>query len=145
MSRAHEAGACLLIVIRSSNPQRRVVQTARHEDGRRVEDALLQGIGELNGAPAPGGIGPVGAVVGPAHLEPTLDLPTARALFLAPGIGAQGATCADVAGTFAACPDGVTPSASRPLLSADPGKNALRDAVAALAAELRAALANPAS
>jgi orotidine-5'-phosphate decarboxylase len=101
---------------------------------------LLREIGELNAALAPGGIGPVGAVVGPTHTEPSLDLPAAHALFLAPGLGAQGATCADVARTFAACPDRVMPSASRSLLSAGPDPRALRDAALALAAELRAAL-----
>jgi orotidine-5'-phosphate decarboxylase len=82
----------------------------------------------------PGRIGPIGAVIGPAHMEPSLDLPSAHALFLAPGVGAQGATPADVARTFAACPDRVMPGASRSLLSAGPDTAALRDATAALAA-----------
>jgi orotidine-5'-phosphate decarboxylase len=140
VSRAQHAGACLLVVTRSSNPEGRAVQAARGPDGRPVEEALLRDIGELNAVLAPGGIGPVGAVVGPAALEPSLDLPAAHALFLAPGLGAQGATCADVARTFAACPDRVMPSASRSLLSAGPDRAALRDAAAALAADLRAAL-----
>jgi orotidine-5'-phosphate decarboxylase len=140
VSRAQNAGACLLVVTRSSNPEGRAVQAARGPDGRLVEEALLCDIGELNAMLAPGGIGPVGAVVGPAPLEPSLDLPAAHALFLAPGLGAQGATCADVARTFAACPDRVMPSASRSLLSAGPDRAALQDAAATLAAELRAAL-----
>ncbi len=141
VSRAREAGACLLVVTRSSNPEGRAVQAARvPEAGRSVEETLLREIGKLNAALAPGGIGPVGAVVGPAPLEPSLDLAAAHALFLAPGLGAQGATCADVAWTFAACPDRVMPSASRSLLSAGPDRSALRDAVTALAAELRGAL-----
>jgi len=140
VSRARDAGACLLVVTRSSNPEGRAVQAARGPDGRLVEETLLRDIGELNASRAPGGIGPVGAVVGPAHLEPSLDLPAAHALFLAPGLGAQGATCADVARTFAACPDRVMPSASRSLLSAGPDRRALQDAAAALSADLRAAL-----
>jgi len=67
----------------------------------------------------------------------------APALFLAPGIGAQGATSADVARTSATCPDRVMPSASRSLLAAGPGTGALRAAAAALAAEFRTALAIP--
>jgi orotidine-5'-phosphate decarboxylase len=140
VSRARDSGACLLVVTRSSNPEGRAVQAARSPGGRSVEEMLLRGIGELNAALAPGAIGPVGAVVGPAHLEPSLDLPAAHALFLAPGLGAQGSTCADVARTFAACPDRVMPSASRSLLAAGPDLGALRDAAAELAAELRAAL-----
>jgi orotidine-5'-phosphate decarboxylase len=142
VSRAHEAGACLLVVTRSSNPEGRAIQAARGDCGRSVEEALLRDIGALNATLAPGGIGPIGAVVGLAHLEPSLDLPAARALFLAPGVGAQGATCADVARTFAACPDRVMPSASRSLLSAGPDASALRDTAATLASELQTALAS---
>jgi orotidine-5'-phosphate decarboxylase len=65
---------------------------------------------------------------------PPLDLAAARALFLAPGIGAQGHTLADVARTFAACPDRVMPSASRSLTLPGPDKDALRDNASELAA-----------
>jgi orotidine-5'-phosphate decarboxylase len=61
-------------------------------------------------------------------------------LFLAPGVGAQGATPDDVAAVFAACPDRVMPSASRSLLAAGPGVSRLQDAVAELAAEFRRVL-----
>jgi orotidine-5'-phosphate decarboxylase len=140
VSRAHEAGSCLLVVTRSTNPEGRAVQAARGDCGGSVEEMLLREIGELNAALAPGQIGPVGAVVSPAHLEPSLDLRSARALFLAPGVGVQGATSADVARTFAACPDRVMPSASRSLLAAGPHLRALRDAAAALAADFAMAL-----
>jgi orotidine-5'-phosphate decarboxylase len=73
-------------------------------------------------------------------MQPTLDLAAAQCLFLAPGVGAQGATPADVATVFAACPDRVMPSASRSLLAAGPDAGRLRAAVAALAAEFRALL-----
>jgi orotidine-5'-phosphate decarboxylase len=140
VSKAHQAGACLLVVTRSTNPEGRTAQAARGGNGSSVEESLLRGIGRLNAALAPGQIGPVGAVVGPAPVRPPLDLAAAQALFLAPGVGAQGATGADVARTFAACPDRVMPSASRSLLAAGPDLGALRAAAAALAAELRAAL-----
>jgi orotidine-5'-phosphate decarboxylase len=130
--RAHQAGACLLVVTRSSNPEGRAVQAAASE-GRSVEQRLLDDIGALNEALAPGAIGPVGAVVGPGPADPPLDLAAAHnALFLAPGLGAQGATPRDVARTFAACPDRVMPSASRSLLAAGPGPGALKDAAARL-------------
>jgi len=133
VSRADEAGACLLVVTRSSNPEGRSVQSA-------VERTLLREIGALNAKLAPGRIGPVGAVVAPDPGTPALDLAAANALFLAPGVGAQGHTCADVAQVFAACPDRVMPSASRALLTAGPDKSTLRDAAAAMAGEFRAAL-----
>jgi orotidine-5'-phosphate decarboxylase len=134
---ADEAGSCLLVVTRSSNPEGRAVQSAREHSGRQVDEGLLQEIGKLNQTLAPGQIGPVGAVVSPVRIEPGLDLADAQALFLAPGIGAQGITSQDVAEVFAACPDRVMPSASRSLLAAGPDISALRDSAAAMAAEFR--------
>ena len=90
----------------------------------------------------PGGIGPVGAVIGPTHMKPPLDLPGAQGLFLAPGTGPQGATAADVAEVFASCPDRVIPSASRSLLGEGPDPSRLREAAAVLVGEFRAALAD---
>jgi orotidine-5'-phosphate decarboxylase len=136
--RAHQAGSCLFVVTRSTNPEGRAVQAARAADGSTVEQRLLSGIGTLNGRLAPGRIGPVGAVIGPARVDPPLDLAAANALFLAPGVGAQGATPHDVARTFAACPDRVIPSASRSLLAAGPDPAALAGAAAALNAQFRA-------
>jgi orotidine-5'-phosphate decarboxylase len=137
VSRAHQAGSCLLVVTRSSNPEGRAVQSALDEDGRQVDERLLGEIGKLNRMLAPGQIGPVGAVVGPAHIEPELDLAGAQALFLAPGVGAQRGTPEDVARVFAACPDRVMPSASRSLLASGPDIKALRDQAAAMAAQFR--------
>jgi orotidine-5'-phosphate decarboxylase len=135
VSRAHQAGSCLLVVTRSSNPEGRAVQSALDGNGRQVDEQLIDEIGRLNGLLAPGQIGPVGAVVGPARIEPELDLAGAHALFLAPGVGAQGATPQDVAQVFAACPDRVMPSASRSLLAAGPDIKAMKDRAAAMAAE----------
>jgi orotidine-5'-phosphate decarboxylase len=137
VSRACQADSCLLVVTRSSNPEGRAVQSARDGNGRQVDERLLGEIGQLNRTLAPGQIGPVGAVVGPARIEPELDLAGAQALFLAPGVGAQGATPEDVAQVFAACPDRVMPSASRSLLAAGPDVTALQDRAAAMAAEFR--------
>jgi orotidine-5'-phosphate decarboxylase len=141
VSRAADSGSCLLVVTRSSNPDGRVIQAAVTVQGVSVEEQLLRDIGALNARLAPGEVGPVGAVVGPTHLRPQLDLVAANCLFLAPGVGAQGATPADVAAVFAACPDRVMPSASRSLLSAGPDVARLREALSALAAEFRALLA----
>jgi orotidine-5'-phosphate decarboxylase len=141
VSRAEEAGSCVLVVTRSSNPEGRGVQAAMSRPGGgTVEEELLREIGALNERLAPGRIGPVGAVIGPTHMDPQLDLAAANCLFLAPGVGAQGATPADVATVFAACPDRVMPSASRSLLSAGPDTGRLRDAISALAADFRAVL-----
>lgn len=147
VARAAQSGGCLLVVTRSSNPEGRAVQAARVQpqssgDGavRTVEKDLLREIGSLNAELAPGELGPVGAVIGPTHMEPTLDLAGAQCLFLAPGVGAQGATAADVAKVFAPCPERVMPSASRSLLAAGPDVGRLRSAIEALAAEFRTLL-----
>jgi len=140
VSRAHESGRGVLIVTRSSNPEGREVQAARSPgpDGRSVEETLLGEIGALNAGLAPGRLGPVGAVVAPAPPSPELpELPltSMNGLFLAPGIGAQGYGPADVAATFAACPDRVMPSASRSILAAGPDPSRLRDTITALASQ----------
>ena len=140
VSRAADSGSCLLVVTRSSNPEGRLVQSSVTAGGLLVEQDLLRQIRALNDNLASGGIGPVGAVIAPARLHPELDLAAANCLFLAPGVGAQGAAVADVAEVFAACQDRVIPSASRSLLTAGPDVRKLADAAAALAAEFRAAL-----
>lgn len=133
IERATRAGSGLLVVTRSSNPDGRGVQAARGESGRSVEVELLEEIGRRNAQLAPGVIGPIGAVIGPTHMQPELDLASVNALYLAPGVGAQGATPSDVAQVFHACRDRVMPSASRLLLEAGPEVSKLRAEVEALA------------
>ena len=136
VARAARSGSCLFVVTRSSNPEGRGVQSAVNASGRSTEQAVLDEVRELNCDLAPGGIGPIGAVVAPTHLEPRLDLAGAHALYLAPGVGHQGATPEDVAEVFAACADRVMPSASRSLL-ASPDPHRLRDDAARLAQRCR--------
>jgi orotidine-5'-phosphate decarboxylase len=139
VNQAHAAGALLLVVTRSSNQEGRIIQTAGTSGGR-VEEAILEEIGAANARLAPDGIGPVGAVIATSTEEPPLDLLGARALFLAPGVGAQGATPVDVAQVFAACRERVMPSASRSLLAAGPDISRMRDEAASLGAEFEALL-----
>jgi orotidine-5'-phosphate decarboxylase len=137
VERAYRSGSCLLVVTRSSNPEGRGVQGARDETATSVEAALLEEIGRRNARLAPGAIGPIGAVIGPFHMEPELDLVSPNALYLAPGVGSQGATPSDVVRVFRTCPDRVMPSASRLLLEAGPEASKLRSEVEALAAMLK--------
>lgn len=141
---AADHGGYVLVVVRSSNPEGRALQGAVQADGRTVEAALLDEIAAHNAATAEGASGvddaprgPLGAVVAPAPERPPLDVRRARCLFLAPGVGAQGATLDDVAAAFAACPDRVMPSASRSILSGGPDPSRLRDVAATWADEAR--------
>jgi len=137
VTRASESGSCLLVVTRSSNPEGRDLQGAVAGGGPSVEAGLLAEIARLNESLTPDDVGPIGAVIGPRPDLPSLDLAAARAMFLAPGIGAQGATAQDVGEVFAACPDRVMPSASRALLEHGPDATPLRDAVTGMATEFR--------
>lgn len=139
IERAHASGSALIVVTRSSNPEGRRIQSAM-TDGVTVEAALLEEIGATNARLAPGAIGPIGAVIGPTHMTPSLDLVAPNALYLAPGLGAQGATPADIATVFATCRDRVMPSASRSLLSPGPDVGRLRDALHVQGVGVREAL-----
>jgi orotidine-5'-phosphate decarboxylase len=144
VERAWATGTCLFVVVRSSNPEGRALQTAVQATGQSVEAALLAEVARANAALAGGStVGPVGAVVAPAPDRPPLALADAGALFLAPGIGAQGATLDDVAATFASCADRVLPSASRALLQGGPDPGRLADTVASWATEARQRLHPP--
>jgi orotidine-5'-phosphate decarboxylase len=141
VDRADAYGAGVPIVVRSTNPEGRAIQAAAGKTGT-VEATLLREIGQVNARLAPGRLGPVGAVIGPGH-DADLDLRGAQAIFLAPGLGAQGATVADVARCFASCPERVLPSASRSLLASGPDRRQLRDSAGRLGDDLARALARP--
>ena len=132
VSSANEWGACLFVMVRSSNPEGDRLQSSTDEEGVAVDASLLAEIGRLNAKLAPGAIGPVGAVIAPNLATSSLDLANAGALYLAPGVGAQGATVSDVARVFASCPDRVLPSASRSLLANGPDARRLRADAGAL-------------
>jgi orotidine-5'-phosphate decarboxylase len=141
LDRAVANGAGVFVVTRSSNPEGRAIQEARHPNAATVEQQIVADITTENALVAPGRIGPIGAVFGPTHGPPdSIDLPAMHGLFLAPGLGAQGATPAAVAACFAACPDRVLPSASRSLLDAGPDPARLRHRILALGTEVRQAL-----
>ncbi|MFT3662489.1 MAG: orotidine-5'-phosphate decarboxylase [Gordonia sp. (in: high G+C Gram-positive bacteria)] len=87
------------------------------------------------------GSGTVGLVVG-ATREHGLDLSALAGPILSPGLGAQGATAADLAAIFAATADlsWLLPAASRSILGAGPDPAALADATRRTRDEIEAAL-----
>ena len=84
------------------------------------------------------GVNDSGVVVG-ATAEHGLDLSTLSGAVLAPGLGAQGATPADLAARFAGVRGVVLPTASRSVLAAGPNPARVRAAAQALRDQLTAA------
>ena len=82
----------------------------------------------------------VGATVGTAIDDLGLDLAGAAAPLLAPGLGAQGATAADLRRTFGGAAANVLATSSRDILRAGPSASALRAAAERTGAELAAEL-----
>lgn len=135
VERARRSGRGLFVVVRSSNPEGRVVQEAVTRSGTALEDALLEEIAALNvaergpdGGPALG-TGTVWAVIGATLGPSAFALSDLGGPVLAPGLGAQGATADDVKVAFAGCrPGTVLPSVSRSVLAQGPSIEALRAA-----------------
>jgi orotidine-5'-phosphate decarboxylase len=138
-------GRGVFVLALTSNPEGPQVQHARL-DGVPVAASVVAGAAADNAAAATRGelghVGlVVGATVGTAVHDLGLDLAASAAPLLAPGIGAQGATAADVRRVFGAALPQVLPASSRGLLAAGPDVGALRDAAHREADALAAVLA----
>ncbi|MBN9112745.1 MAG: orotidine-5'-phosphate decarboxylase [Pseudonocardia sp.] len=132
---AEEAGRGVFVLARTSNPEGGPVQLADWS-GRSVAQGIVDGAAAANADVTP--LGDVGVVIGATH-EHGLDLSALGGAVLAPGLGAQGASPADVAARFAGLSGIVVPTASRSVLRAGPDPAALRGAAEALRDELEAA------
>ena len=134
---ARRVTAGLFVVVRSSNPEGAILQQARLPDGRTVAEHLADEIAAFNAEHGDGAVGAVvGATLGAEATGLAQRLP--NALLLVPGIGAQGATIADVRRDFGAHYARVIPAISRAVSRAGPDPEMLRRRVEAFAAELRA-------
>lgn len=135
---ARESGAGLFVLALTSNPEGGEVQHAVRADGRNVGATMLAHLAEENAGETP--MGSFGAVVGATLGDlSSYDLDINGPL-LAPGIGAQGATPADLPGVFGAAARNVVPNVSRAVLKAGPSVAALREASVRFADEVRAAV-----
>jgi len=134
-ARAHGRG--LFVLVRTSNPGAVDVQERALADGPAVSEHLADLVADI-GAPGVGhnGLSDVGAVVGataPDRLE-ALRQRMPHAVFLLPGVGAQGGSVEDLAPAFANGPAGGLISASRGIVAAheraggDPAAAAAREA-----------------
>ncbi|NYI04977.1 orotidine-5'-phosphate decarboxylase [Allostreptomyces psammosilenae] len=134
---ARAAGCGLFALALTSNPEGASVQRAVGADGLPVAAAVLRRLAEENAGARP--LGSFGAVVGATLADPGVDLEINGPL-LAPGVGAQGATPADLPRVFGPAVRSVLPSVSRDVLRHGPGVGPLREAAARLVDEVRAAL-----
>jgi orotidine-5'-phosphate decarboxylase len=139
--RATLSNSGVFVVTRSSNAEGRAVQTAHRADGKTVEQSIISAVADLNRQLSTDDVGPIGCVFGPNHgYSPELRIEHLGGLFLAPGLGAQGATPDDVAECFRDCPDRVLASASRSVLASGPDPAAIRRSAQRLNDELAQAL-----
>jgi orotidine-5'-phosphate decarboxylase len=129
------SGAGVFVLVRTSNPGAADVQDRELAGGERVWERLARLVDEL-GEVRSCGLSDIGAVIGatvPEHLTRAREL-MAHAVFLLPGIGAQGGRVEDLAPAFAPGRAGGLISASRAIADAhetsggDPADAALREA-----------------
>jgi orotidine-5'-phosphate decarboxylase len=118
---ARAAGAGTLVLVRTSNPGAADVEDLRLTGGEAVWERVAAIVDEL-GEPGigEGGLSDVGAVVGatePSHLARAREL-MPSAVFLLPGIGAQGGRVQELAPAFAPGRAGGLVTASRSIANA---------------------------
>lgn len=137
---ARESGAGLFVLALTSNPEGAEVQRAVREDGRTIGATMLAHLAAENAGETP--MGSFGAVVGATLGDlSSFDLDVNGPL-LAPGIGAQGATPADLPAVFGTAVRNVVPNVSRGVLKHGPDAAALRASAERYATEIREAVAS---
>ncbi|MEU6355066.1 orotidine-5'-phosphate decarboxylase [Streptomyces sp. NPDC047072] len=135
---ARESGAGLFVLALTSNPEGGEVQHAVRADGRNVGATMLGHLAAENAGEAP--LGSFGAVVGATLGDlSSYDLDINGPL-LAPGVGAQGATPADLPRVFGAAIRNVVPNVSRGVLRHGPDAGALRASADRFSEQIRAAV-----
>ncbi|GHI09140.1 orotidine 5'-phosphate decarboxylase [Streptomyces cellostaticus] len=135
---ARQSGAGLFVLALTSNPEGPEVQHAVRADGRSVGATMLAHLAAENAGEEP--LGSFGAVVGATVGDlSSYDLDINGPL-LAPGVGAQGATPADLPKVFGAAVRNVVPNVSRGVLRHGPDIGALRSATERFAEEIRDAV-----
>lgn len=132
-ARASDRG--VFVLARTSNPDGADVQTAT-AGGTTVAQSIVDSAAAVN-AQSPG---TVGVVIG-ATRDHGLDLGALHGPILSPGLGAQGASAADLARIFGdADHSWLLPAASRSILRAGPDVAALRSAVESTRDDIERAL-----
>ncbi len=133
---AAESGRGVFVLGLTSNPEGASVQ---HAGGAAsVARGIVEATALENRGAVLGSTGLViGATVGPALTELGIDLAASHAPILAPGLGAQGATPADLRSVFGQVWDQLVPTSSRDILRHGPDVVSLRRAAADVQKSLR--------
>ena len=131
-------GAGVFVLALTSNPEGQAVQHAVSASGKTVAQTVIDEISQLNKGAEP--LGSFGLGVGATIGDPGHDLSEVNGPLLSPGLGAQGATPADLRTVFGKSVRNVLPSYSREVLAAGPSVDALRAAAAVLRRSIHLAL-----
>jgi orotidine-5'-phosphate decarboxylase len=124
---AHAFGAGVFVLTLTSNPEGAAIQRATGQDGRSVAQSIVDGAAAANSGASP--LGSVGLVIGATVGRTDLDLGRLNGPILAPGLGAQGGTPADLRRVFGDSAV-LLPATSREVLRHGPDIAALREAAA---------------
>jgi orotidine-5'-phosphate decarboxylase len=119
-------GAGIFVLALTSNPEGPIVQHAVTASGKTVAQTVIDEISQLNRGAEP--LGSIGLVVGATIGDTGHELSDVNGPLLSPGLGAQGATPADLRRVFGKSMRNVLPSYSREVLAAGPGMAGLRAA-----------------
>ncbi|MET0426733.1 MAG: orotidine-5'-phosphate decarboxylase [Actinoplanes sp.] len=136
--KAAATGAGVFVLALTSNPEGPSVQHAVAADGRTVAQTISDEISQVNRGAEP--LGSLGLVVGATIGATGHDLSEVNGPLLAPGLGAQGATPADLQIVFGKNLRNVLPSYSREVLGAGPSVSDLQVAAQRAVDECRAVL-----
>ena len=134
---AEDTGRGVFVLAATSNPEAVALQSLS-VDGRSVAQRVVDELAQRNASAAGSDntVGALGVVVG-ATVEAPPALDQLNGPVLLPGVGAQGATPADVRQLTAAAPKLGFANVSRAILSQGPNVSDLRKAVVDTAAEFR--------
>lgn len=138
---AEDTGRGVFVLAATSNPEAKALQSLT-VDGRSVAQRVVDELAERNAAAGAQAdvnksmVGALGVVVG-ATLDTPPKLDQLNGPVLLPGVGAQGATPADVRALTKAAPELGFANVSRAILSRGPKVADLRKAVIETAAEFR--------
>jgi len=140
---ADRGGRGVYVLALTSNPEGPQVQHARAADGRTVGQIVVDEAASRNAVRRkPGAVlGPVGVVIGATIGHTETDFTALGGSILAPGIGAQGGTAADLPAVFKDATRFVLPSTSREVMAAGPTAAGLQAAATRVLGEMKAAIA----